>query len=85
MLEGVVIDDAGVFNERLPRMGELLQFQPTPRRSRRPDPLRTTEAEDRKPGVTGLRQLHTYTSFTLTLPWFSVADSEPMSGGQPRT
>ena len=59
MLDGVVIDDAELFNHHLQRMGGLLQLQPAARRPRRTDPIRTTTTEDGQPGVTGLRQLHT--------------------------
>jgi transposase InsO family protein len=39
LLEGVVIDDAQVFNDKLARVGRLLQLPSTPRRPGRPDAL----------------------------------------------
>ena len=39
LLEGVVIDDAKLFNDKLQRVGGLLQLPPTPRRPGRPDAL----------------------------------------------
>ncbi|MFE3412003.1 DDE-type integrase/transposase/recombinase [Streptomyces mirabilis] len=41
------------------RVVGLLQLPSPPRRPRRPDPLRTPQAEDHDPGVIGDRQLHT--------------------------
>ena len=41
------------------RVGRLLQLQPTPRRPRRTNPLRTTKTENPEPGVNHHRQLHT--------------------------
>ncbi|KPI07695.1 Integrase catalytic region [Actinobacteria bacterium OV450] len=58
MLAGVVIDDTGVLNEKLREWGGLLQLPPPTRRSRRPDTLRTPQAEDPGPDVTKLRQTH---------------------------
>jgi hypothetical protein len=58
MLDGFVIDDTGVFNDKL-REWELLQLPSPPRRPRRPDSLRTPQAEDPDPGVSKLRQMHT--------------------------
>jgi hypothetical protein len=37
MLEGVVIDDTELFNDRLPGVGGLLQLQPASRGSRGPN------------------------------------------------
>ena len=60
LLDGVVIDDSGLFNDKLQGMGELLQLPPTPRRPRRPNPLRKTATKDpgpachRPPSVTQL-------------------------------
>jgi hypothetical protein len=39
MLEGVVIDDTGLFNTRLKRVGGLLQLPQTAWSPRRPDPI----------------------------------------------
>ena len=39
LLEGVVIDNTGPFDEKLPGTGGLLQLQPTSRRPRWPDPI----------------------------------------------
>ena len=59
LLDGVVIDDADALQRQAPRVGGLLQLPPTPRRPRRPDPLRTTTPEDHRDlSVTGLRQSH---------------------------
>ena len=41
LLDGVVIDDAKPVQRQAPRVGGLLQLPPTPRRPRRPNPLRT--------------------------------------------
>ncbi|MEV3927546.1 integrase core domain-containing protein [Actinomadura coerulea] len=59
MLDGVVIDDTGVFNDRLPEWEDYYNYDRPPRSPRRPDPLRTSQAEDPGPGVTKLRQMHT--------------------------
>ena len=56
LLEGQVIDDANLFSEKLQEWG--LQLPPPPRRSRRPNPLRTPSSESPRPAVIGLRQLH---------------------------
>ncbi|MFH8485328.1 hypothetical protein ACH4F9_07555 [Streptomyces longisporoflavus] len=56
-LEGVIIDDADVFNDKL--VGGLIQLPSPPRRPRRPDSLRTPQAEDRAPGVIDDLQSHT--------------------------
>jgi hypothetical protein len=55
----VVIDDTGLFNERLKEWRGLLQLQPAPWNSRRPDALREAPAEDDEPGVNEHRKLHT--------------------------
>ena len=47
MLDGVVIDDAGVFNERLLEWEDFYNFNRPHGGLGRPDPLRTTETEDR--------------------------------------
>jgi hypothetical protein len=48
-------------------VGGLLQLPPPPRRSRRPNPLRTPSSESPRPVVIGLHQLHTRISCTLAL------------------
>ena len=58
LLEGVVIDDTEVFNDKLREWGELLQLPPPPRWPGRPDPLRATQATHTDPGVTSHHQLH---------------------------
>lgn len=39
MLDGVVIDDTDLFNDKLKQWEDNLQLPPPPRRPRRPDPL----------------------------------------------
>ncbi len=39
MLDGVVIDDTDLFNDKPPTMRGLLQLRPPPRRPRRPDAI----------------------------------------------
>ena len=60
LLEGVVIDDTGLFNEKLQEWGGLLQLQPASRRPRWPDPLRAAKKQGNDPGrqVIAVRQLH---------------------------
>lgn len=59
LLDDVIIDDAEAFNDKLRKWGGLLQLPSPTLRPRRPDPLRTPQAEDHGPGVTGDHQLHT--------------------------
>ena len=59
LLDGTVIDDAKVFNDKLQEWEDYLQLPPPPWRPRRPHPLRTATTEDPDPGVTGHCQLHT--------------------------
>jgi hypothetical protein len=51
MLNGVVIDDTELFNDKLQEWEELLQLPPPPRGPRWTDPLGTTTTEDHDPGV----------------------------------
>jgi len=50
LLDGLVIDDAKVFNNKLREWG-LLQLRSPPRRPQRPDTLRTTTRENPDPPV----------------------------------
>lgn len=53
MLDGVVLDDAQLFNTKLQRVGGLLQFRPPPRRFGRTNSLRTATREDPDPSCQG--------------------------------
>ena len=57
LLDGLVIDDAKVFNNKLRESG-LLQLPSPPRWPQRPDTLRTTTRENPDPTVTDERQSH---------------------------
>ena len=73
LLDGVVIDDTEVFNDKLQEgVGELLQLPPAPRWPGRPDPLRATQATHTDPDVSSHRQLHT-TSGPITRSKSSTA------------
>jgi transposase InsO family protein len=64
MLDGVLIDDAQVFNNKqTPRVGGLLQLPSPARQPRRANTLRTTTPEDPGPAVTRVRQSHTCGEF----------------------
>ena len=49
MLEGVVIDDTRLFNDRLQEWQNFCKRQPTRRGSRRTNPLRTAATETTSP------------------------------------
>lgn len=57
MLDGVVIDDAGVFNDRLREWEDFYNFNRPHGGLGGQTFIRTTQTEDRQPGVTGLRSV----------------------------
>jgi hypothetical protein len=59
MLDGVVIDDSGLFNEKHQEWENFYRSPQTPRRTGWPDPLRSATTEIRDHRVIDLRQLHT--------------------------
>lgn len=58
LLEGQVIDDVNLFNVKLQEWEDYYNYDRPPRRTHRPDTLRTTPTESPEPTVVGLRQLH---------------------------
>lgn len=60
MLDGVVIDDAKVFNAKLLEWEHFLQFRASARSPGRPDSLRAATPVNPGPGVSGQCQLNTH-------------------------
>ena len=59
MLEGVVIDDAQVFNDKLQEWEDLYNYHRPHGGLNGQTPLRATQAANPDPAVTAPRQLHT--------------------------
>ena len=72
LLDGVIIDDTKIFNNKLQEWEDYYNYHRPRRRPRRPNPLRTTQTEDptTDPGVATVRQSHT--------------ETEPAPGLEPR-
>ena len=59
LLDGVVIDDTGLFNDKLQEWEDFYNFDRPHGGLGGQTPYETTTTEDHEPGVTGHRQLHT--------------------------